>query len=459
MWNAISFISLEKGSLMKKFTTLQVVALFIILAFTIQSYAADNWPTWRGPDCMGISENGKPPTTWSETENIKWKVKLNGDGSDSSPVIWQDKIFFQSAVKIDKEVKAPASAENQGGGRRRFGGSKPTNEYKFNLVCLDRKTGKTIWEKTVIQQLPHEGHHGDHGFTSYSPVTDGKNIWASFGSRGVYCFDMDGNIKWSKDIGKLNTRNSFGEGSSPTLAGNALIVLMDHEGDSFIVAFDKKTGDQLWKKDRDEPTSWSTPITATVNGKLQVIVNGTNRVRAYDAATGDIVWQCAGQTTNAIPTPVLGKDLVYCTSGFRGSALYAIKLGATGELTDTDSVIWQKDDATPYVPSPLLYQGRLYVSTVNNGIVACYNAADGKPFYTKEALDEIKGVYASPIGAADRVYYVGRNGVTYVLKASDKFEVISVNKLNDGIDASPAVIGNEIYLKGKQYLYCIAETK
>lgn len=439
--------------------TLIAIAATLLTPAAQADSANDYWPTWRGPDCMGIAPDANPPLTWSETENIKWKVKLVGDSSDSSPIIYKDKIFFQSAVKTDVVAKDAPKPADDNSRRRRFGGSTPTNEYKFNLVCLDRNTGKQLWQKTVCRELPHEGHHRDHGFASYSPVTDGKHVWASFGSRGLYCFDLDGNLKWQKELGKMSTRASFGEGSSPLLTGDSVVVLMDHEGDSYIAAFDKTTGDQLWKKERDEATSWSTPIAANVNGKTQIIVNGTNRVRAYNPQNGDVIWECGGQTTNAIPTPVLGSGIVYCTSGYRGSALYAIKLGKTGDLTDSDSIVWQVDTATPYVPSPLLYKDKLYVSASNNGTISCYDAKTGKPFYQKQKLDDIKGVYASPTAAANKVYYVGRNGVTYVIKPSENFEVLAVNKLNDPIDCSPAFIGNEIYLKGKQYLYCIAEKK
>jgi len=410
---------------------------------------------------MGISPKGNPPSKWSETENIKWKVKLTGDGSNSSPVIWGDKIFFQTAVKTDKKAgtEPEPAKEGEGGGRRRPGGKKPKNIYKFNVVCLDRKAGKQLWEKTVSEILPHEGHHGDHGLASYSPVTDGKSIWASFGSRGVYCLDMKGDIKWKKDLGKMNMRASFGEGSSPCLAGDNLIVLMDHEGDSFIFALNKKTGKLVWKKSRDERTAWTTPIVTDVKGQPQIIVNGTNRVRGYNAKNGEVIWECTGQTQNVVPTPVLGFDMVFCASGFRGNKLQAIKLGKTGDLTGTDAIAWELNEDTPYVPSPILYKDKLYICSGNKGIISCYNAKTGKPYYVKQELEEIKGVYASPVAAAGRVYFVGRNGVTYVIKNAEKFELVGINKLDDDIDCSAAIIGGEIYLKGKKNLYCIATSK
>ena len=420
-------------------------------------FAADVWPTWRGPGMAGISADGNPPLKWSESENIKWKVPLKGDGSDSSPIVWENKIIFQTAVKTEKlpeSAPAAARAENDSEqGRRGRGRGAPSNIYQFNLVCLDRSTGKLLWEKTVCEAKPHQGHHRDHGFASFSPVTDGTHIWASFGSFGMYCYDMDGNQVWKKDLVKMKTR--FGEGNSPALAADAVIVTADHEGDSYIYALNKKTGAILWQKARDEETSYASPFVVEGYGPLQVVASATNKVRSYNVKTGEVLWECGGQTRNVVPTPVAGFDMVYCTSGFRGSALQAIKLGETGDLTDTDAVVWDANEATPYVPSVLLYEDQLYTLSVNNGILSCFDAKTGKVHYLKQKLEEMKGIYASPVGAAGRVYLVGRNGVTYVLKNSKEFEVLAVNTLDDGIDCSPTIVGDEMYLKGKKYLYCL----
>ena len=422
--------------------------------------ADDYWPTWRGPNNNGVSPKGNPPLTWSETENIKWKVKLTGDASNSSPIVRKDKILFQTAIKTDKQGKPEAPSANEGGGRRRGpGGSPPANIYKFNLVCLDRNSGRELWQKTVREVLPHQGHHNDHGFASFSPITDGKLVWTNFGSRGLHCFDMDGNPKWSKDLGRMNTIMGFGEGGSLAVAGDTVIVVRDHEGDSFIVAFNKETGEILWRKDRDEATSWATPLPVEVNGKIQVVTSAANFIRSYDLESGEIIWQCSGQTRNVIPMPVAGFGMVFCTSGFRGSSLQAIELGRTGDLNGTDAVKWYVKEATPYVPSPLLYDGRIYVCSSNQEVISCYDAKTGEPHFVKQKMDEMKGVYASPAVAAGRIYFVGRNGVSYVLKPSDKFEVLAVNTLDDKIDCSPAFVGDEMYLKGKQNLYCIAASK
>ncbi len=304
---------------------------------------SDYWPTWRGPDATGATPKGNPPVTWSETENVRWKVKLSGQGN-SSPIVWGDRIFFQTAIETDKKGtparEAGSASQGPDRGRRRpfHGGRTPTNVYRFDVVCLDRKTGKVLWQKTAREELPHEGHHPNGTFASYSPVTDGKHIWASFGSRGIHCYDMHGHHKWSRDLGKMRKVMSFGEGSSLALAGNALIVVMDHVGDSSIYALNKETGETIWKKARDEVTSWATPVAVEVSGKIQVITGATNFVRSYDIENGDLIWQCNGQTRNVIPSPVIGFGMVFCTSGFRGSVLQAIELGGTGDLTNSDAV-------------------------------------------------------------------------------------------------------------------------
>jgi outer membrane protein assembly factor BamB len=442
---------------MNRLVALTITIALLMALISPDVYAAsagDYWPTWRGPNATGAAEKANPPLTWSETKNIKWKVKLPGQGS-SSPVIWADRIFFQTAIKTNK--KGSSDKKNKPKEEQPFhGGEAPTNIYKFDVVCMDRKTGKILWQKTASEALPHEGHHPTASFASYSPVTDGKYVWASFGSRGTHCYDINGKHKWSRDLGKMKTRNAFGEGASPALAGNALIVLMDQEGDSFIYALDKKTGKTIWKKPRDEATGWSTPVVVEVKGKLQVIVNATNLVRSYDAKNGNLIWYCGGQTKNAIPCPVVGFGKVFCTSGFRGNALLAIELGRTGDLSGSDAITWQVNQSTPYTPSPLLYGKNIYVLWGNKGYISSYQAKTGKPNFVRKTLKAIKEVYASPVGAAGRIYIVGRNGKCLVLKNSDKFEKLATNVLDDEIDASPAIVGDQLFLKGKKHLYCIA---
>ena len=438
------------------------VAAFSIVPNAQAQSADDYWPEWRGPRATGVAPNGDPPITWSETKNIKWKAELPGHGS-STPVIWGDKIFFLTAIETDRKAEvaeeAPQEEEEGRSGRRRrgMGGRKPTNIHEFVVVCLDRKTGEALWEEIACEALPHEGHHPDHGFASYSPATDGKHVWASFGSRGLYCYDVDGKQKWAVELDQMKTAATFGEGASPVIAGDALIVVQDHEGDSSIRAFDKLTGKLIWEKSRDEKTTWATPLALEVDGRLEVITNATNFVRSYDAKTGDVIWQCSGQTRNVIPCPVSGFGMVFCTSGFRGSALLAIKLGGEGDLTGTDAIAWSVDEATPYTPSPLLYEDKIYVLTSNNAIVSCYQAETGEENFVEEKLEGLRGIYASPVGAAGRVYFASREGVVKVIKLSKEYEELATNTLDDRFDASPAIIGKELYLKGMKNFYCIVE--
>ena len=449
---------------MKHLDTLRVTVAFLLTAVGAPAWAAGAdgyWPTWRGPAATGTAAQGNPPVTWSESENIKWKVEIPGKGH-SSPVIWGDKLFLQTAIDTGQAKSAeiqpaqpPAAAK---GGRGGMSTPTPKTVYKFDLLCLDRTTGKVLWEKTAIEAVPHEGHQPTGTFASYSPVTDGKYVWASFGSRGLYCYDLDGDLKWSKPLPTMKTIMSFGEGSSPALAGDAIIVVCDQEAGSAIFAFNKTTGEQLWRKDRDERTSWATPAIVEVDGKTQVIISASKLIRSYDAKTGELIWQCSGQVRNVIPSPVLGFGMVFCTSGYQGSSLQAIKLaGKTGDLSGTDAIAWQVNKGTPYVSSPLLYGNRIYVYAVLKPVLSCYEAQTGKPLFTEQSLEGINQVYASPVGVADRVYCPGRNGVTVVIKNADTFELLATNKLDDGFDASPAVIGDELYMRGNKFLYCIAK--
>ncbi len=451
-----------------------LLAALTTSAISAEPAADAQWPQWRGPLCNGVAPLAEPPLKWSESENVKWKVAIPGSGT-STPIVWGGRVFLLTAMpaaaKADAQPAAetaPAPPPGEGGPGRRRGGpgggpgggmrsENPTQPYQFAVLCLDRATGKTLWQKTVRETVPHEGHHRDHGFASASPVTDGKLLYAFFGSRGLHALDFEGNVKWEKDFGKMQTRNSFGEGASPALHGDTLVVNWDHEGDDFIAAFDKTTGKELWRKQRDEPTNWSTPLIVEHNGQAQVVVNGTNKVRAYALKTGDLLWEAGGQTANAIPTPVSGHGLLIAMSGFRGSAVQAIKLGGKGDLTGTPSVVWSYNKGTPYVPSPLLYGDELYFYGGNNAMLSIFDAKTGQRHVESERLSGLSGVYASPVGAAGRVYLTGRDGAFLVLKGGPKLEVLATSKLDDQFDSSPAAAGKELFLRGHRSLYCIAE--
>jgi outer membrane protein assembly factor BamB len=460
-----------------------------------------DWPQWRGPLGTGAAPHGNPPTKWTDTSNIQWKVQIPGDGT-STPIIWGNQIFIQTA-KPAKETAAPpvaksppagdkgkgpppgeqakgASPGEKGkggfgdkgkfgkgefggkggkGGKGGFGGGPPPTEpIQFILMSIDRNTGKTLWQKVAREEVPHEGFRaGDGGYSCSSAMTDGQHVYAFFGSRGLYCYDLAGNLKWEKDLGDQQTRNDFGEGATPALYGNTIVVPWDHEEEDFVVALDKRTGSELWRQPRDEPTCWTTPLVVEHNGKPQVILCGTRRIRSYDLASGQQIWEHEGLTANVIPSPVTKDGVVYATSGFQGFKLFAIRLGRTGDLTGTDSILWKLDRDTPYVPSPLLSGERIYFFRSNNAVLSCHDIDSGKPHYSAQRVEGLQTVYASPVAAGGKVYLVGRNGTCVVIKDADTLEILATNVLNDPIDASPVVVGNQLLLRSRQNLYCIAE--
>src|SRR5688572_24513332 len=409
------------------------------------------WPQWRGPYGTGISKYADPPVTWSDNKNIKWKIEIPGRGS-ATPVVWGDRLFLLTA--LPSGVPLTESHKPRGG-------VTPRVAHSYKVLAINRADGKVVWEQTAREEVPHEASHQDNGtWASSSAVTDGQHVIASFESRGLYCYDLNGVLVWQKDLGDKRMRNEFGEGSTPALHGNTLVVVWDHfiPGESFIVALDKHTGKEIWRAKRDEIDTWATPLIVEHDGGLQVIVSGMNRLRSYDLQTGAVVWETAGLTMNPIPSPVAGDGMVFATSGFRGNSLKAIRLaGAKGDITGTPNVVWTLDRDTPYVPSPLLYDGILYILKTNNGVLSAFEAKTGKPHYQLQRLAKAPNVFASPTGAAGRVYIPGRDGTTVVLRHGPTFEILAENTLADGFDASPAAVDRELYLRGYKYLYAIAQ--
>jgi outer membrane protein assembly factor BamB len=424
--------------------------------------AARYWPQWRGPFMTGVAPHAKPPLEWSESKNVKWKVEIPGKGS-ATPAVWDDQIYVLTAVPTEKKgaaekkeaVPAPAAPPSSGG-RPRLS-VPPEFVQRFTVLALRRSDGKTLWERVVREELPHEGTHPTGTWASASAVTDGERVFAHFGSRGLYALDKDGKPLWEKDLGRMTIKLGFGEGSSPALAEDRLVVQWDHEGESFVLALDKKTGRELWRQERDEGTSWATPLVVEHGGRTQVITSATNKVRSYDVGSGALLWETAGMTANTIPSPVHLDGLVILTSGFRGNALLAVKLAeAKGDITGSSAIAWKYDRDTPYTPSPLLYGDELYVLKGNNGLLSCFNARNGERLYGPERLDGVPNVYASPLGADGRIYIAGREGAVAVVQRGPAFKVLATNSLDDGFDASPVAVDSELYLRGTKYLYRIS---
>src|SRR5262245_60291856 len=427
-----------------------VLSLLSSVPAAQQSDAMRFWAQWRGPQATGVSSTANPPLEWSETKNVKWKVEIPGRGS-SSPIVWGDRVFVSSAVPVGVQGDAQHAPR---------GGLRPRGAHRFVVYAIDRKTGRTVWERVATEVEPHEAGHADNStWASSSPITDGKTVFAYFESFGIYAYDLNGTLLWKKDLGDKRMRNQFGEGSTPALYDNKLVIVWDHlNGSSFIVALDTRDGRELWRVPREEIDTWATPLIIDVNGRPQVIVPAMRRNRAYDLEDGHVVWESDGLTMNPIPSPVYGAGLVFLMSGFQGNDLQAIRVAdAKGNIDGTNAIVWTLNRDTPYVPSPVLTDGILYFLKTNSGILSAFDAKTGKPYFQNQRLDGVPNVFASPVAARGRVYFPGREGTTVVIRSGPTYEVLARNALDDGFDASPALADNEMFLRGNKYLYCLSE--
>lgn len=441
---------------MKNLISFAVLLLFLSSTVNGQRFLdgyEENWAQWRGPYANGVAPAGNPPLEWSETTNINWKSEIPGVGH-ATPIIWKDQIFLLSAVPTDKKAEAGEEGEVQD-----WMNPKSTEYiHKFMVISLDKNTGEIQWQTTVREELPHSHTHEFGSWASNSPLTDGEFLYAYFGSHGLYCLNFNGQLIWERDLGRMEKAMSFGEGSSPVLYKDKLIVLRDHQGTSMIHVMNKVTGETIWEQERDEITSWSTPFVIEYNGRLQVITNASNRIRSYGLESGKVLWECSGMTRNVIPSPIYDRGTIYLMSGFRGYALMAISLiKASGDISGTDAILWSYDRNTPYTPNPILINGLLYFLKTNNGYLTCLNAQDGTEYYANQKLEGIKNIFTSPVGVLDRIYIAGTNGVCLVVKTGESFETIAQNTLDDQFFASPVILGDKLYLRGVKALYCISE--
>ncbi len=432
-----------------------------VFAFACATYAVaadfpqgaeDNWHHWRGPHADGSAPKADPPTKWDAKTNIAWKAPLAGKGS-ATPIVWGDRVFVLTAIKgrEAKPEELPKPDPNL-----KVKTNPPKHFYKFVVYCFDRRNGKQQWEKVAAEMVPHEGHHETHSYAAGSPTTDGKYLYVSFGSFGTYCYDFDGNLQWSRtDLGRMNTRLGWGEALTPVVQGDSLLLNYDQEADSKLVCLDTSNGKTKWVAKHDEKTTWSTPLVVDHGGKMQIVTNGTTRIRGHDFATGEILWECGGMTTNPIPSPLRFGDSVIVMSGYGPGTAVSIPLSAKGDLGEAGKVNWRYKGGTPYVPSPALVGDHVYFTQGREPFLTVVNAKTGKAVYEKEQLPQVKSFYASPITAAGRVYFVDRSGTSIVLKAGAELDVLSVNKLDDAIDASPVAVGKQLFLRGEKFLYCI----
>jgi outer membrane protein assembly factor BamB len=440
-------------------TILNILIIIFCLKNTLiaqETLTETNWPQWRGPLYNGLALAGNPPVEWNEDMNVKWKVKTPGKGH-STPIIWGDQMILTSAVQTDVKVEPEVPIGDQEDNQWM---SPTTTDFihEFVVLSINRNNGEILWQTTVREELPHSGTHEFGSWASNSPSTDGEHIYAYFGSIGLYCLDMKGKLVWDREFGQMEKVMNFGEGSSPLLYKDKLIVLRDHQGQSAIHVINKNTGEDIWKADRDEVSSWATPYIVEHEGRPQLITSATTKIRSYDLTEGNVIWECSGMTRNVIPTPVSADGLIYLMSGFRGSALLAVNLSkAKGNIDGSDAIVWKYDQNTPYTPSSVLMDGMLYFLKANNGYLSCLDAKTGQVYYTNQKLEGIQNIFASPVGVSDRIYITGANGTFHVVKNSTDFEVLSQNNLEDSFHASPVIIGDNMYLRGFNYLYCISE--
>jgi outer membrane protein assembly factor BamB len=425
--------------------------------------ASQQWPQWRGPLSSGVALHANPPLHWRSAadgrSNVAWTAEIPGN-SLSTPIVWGDRIFLMSSVSLDEA--AFARNERAAADIKESGGWPPDVSpvaQAFIVMALSAENGRVLWKRTARQAVPHESHYLDSSWSSASPITDGKRLFAFFGSNGLYAYDLDGELLWEKDLGDQTTRRGFGEGASPALLENRLVVPWDHEGDSFVVALDARTGEELWRTERPgEVTTWATPLIAPDGAGGQVILPGTGKSRGYDLATGEELWSLAGMTVNTIPSPVLDEGLVYLASGYRGTMLQVVDLAAArelgGDLEGKPALVWSHTEHTPYVPSVVVSEGLVYFMKHYKNILSCLDAKTGEVKY-QTRIEGLTSVWSSLAVASGRLYVVGRDGRTAVIKLGPEYELLALNELDDNVDASPVFVGDRLYLRGRKRLYAL----
>ncbi|MDF1859179.1 MAG: PQQ-binding-like beta-propeller repeat protein [Verrucomicrobiales bacterium] len=428
---------------------------FIAISLVDAQSNDESWHQWRGPENNGVSKTAKPPLEWSETKNLAWKAEIQGHGT-SSPIVLGGKVFVTTAIntgKVDPNLPKPEDQPE-----RVFGIKHPNTTYEMVVLCFDRKTGKRLWREVAKTVVPHEGHHKDASFASASPFCDGERVYFWFGSAGMFAYSLDGKKLWERDLGPAKVGASLGEGSSPVVRNGKLVIVRDHSGQSTIECLDAASGKTIWKKDRDEGNAWATPAIAEHDGVTQVITTASNQVRSYNLDNGELIWHATGLTNNSTPCPIVdldaeGSPTVYCMTGYEGHALLAIPIDGKGDVTD--KIRWGADRGTPYVPSPILYDGQLYFTQSNQGILTSLQSADGSEVIARTRVRDLGDIYASPVGADGRIYFVGRKGTTVVIEHGKELKVLATNQLGDNFHASPALAGSQLFLRGMRFLYCL----
>jgi outer membrane protein assembly factor BamB len=430
--------------------------LSLLLSLASSARAQTNWPQFRGPNARGIGGGTNLPDRWSSTQNVAWKSELPGRGW-SSPIVWGNRVFLTTVINSGQSEEPKKGLY--------FGGDRiepPKSEHLWKVLCLDLTTGKVQWEKTIHQGAPKTSIHIKSSYAAETPVTDGDRIYALFGNVGVFAFTLEGKEVWSRKLEPHKTRYGWGTAASPVLHGGKLFLVNDNDERAELLTLDAKTGKELWRVDRDEKSNWATPFIWESGQRTEIITPGTRAVRSYDL-DGKVLWSFRGMSSIAIPTPFTGEGLLFVTSGYVGDKLrplYAIRPGASGDITlkpgETNNafIAWSNPVGGPYNPSPLLYEGRLYV-LYDRGLVSCFEAKTGKVLYDRERLPNGFAFTSSPWAAGGKIFCLNEDGICFVLRAGDKFELLHTNKLadDDMCMATPALAGDRLLIRTAARVY------
>jgi outer membrane protein assembly factor BamB len=434
-----------------------VLLLLIVGCLGRFGNAQTNWPQWRGTGGSGISTETGVPSEWSESKNIAWKTAIPGRGH-SSPIVWGDRVFLTTSIEGPIVPGAEAVRHYHRGQEYLHPDSVGANHsYTMKLMCLDLKSGRMLWEKTVYEGTVYDNRHKKNTYASATPATDGRFIYLSFEAEGVYCYDFDGKRIWKTSLGKI-AKGGMGPGTSPVLYENLVILQCDQEyGEgSFIAAVDRKTGKEVWRVSRDQRRSWATPLLIKTAKRTEMVTSGPNKIIAYDPATGRELWSAPGVVSNPIPSPVAGQGLVFVTAGSDAKRAFAIRLGGSGDLAGTSNVVWSYDKGTAYVPSPILYNEYLYLVT-DAGAITCIEAGTGKVIY-QTRIPMAARFTASPVAFEGKILFVSEDGDSFILKAGPTPEILNANALGEPVYASPAIVPGRILIRGQDNLYCIANS-
>ena len=437
----------------------KIFALGLLTVTT--TLAQNNWPQFRGEQSLGVGSNKNLPVSWDTNRNVAWKVTVPGLGW-SSPVVWGDKIFVTSAIK-DGEVEPPKKGLY-------FGGERPTpskDTHHWMVYCFDWKTGGEIWEKQVHEGSPSTSVHLKNTYASETPLTDGDRVYAYFGNLGLFCLAMDGKEVWSQKWGHFKTRYGWGTAASPVLHKDRLFIVNDNEEKSFLVALNKKTGQQLWRIERDEKSNWATPYVWENEKRTELIVPGRNRVRSYDL-DGKLVWELGGMSSIVIPTPFSISGLLYVCSGYvmdKNRPVFAIRPGASGDIspkgdeTSNPYIVWFEKAASPYNPSPLVYGDYFYV-LFDSGFLNCRDAKTGKQIYDKQRInpDGNTAFTASPWAYDNKIFCLSEDGDTFVFQTGSEYKLIGKNSLGEMCMATPAIARDSLIIRTASKLYRIQNT-